>query len=228
MFPSGRERKGLRHFSRFRSSIQRVRLSRWLPSSRSRLQRRAPIALLRPMPAHHAHAQAVAHACCPSCFQLLGAAVAEWPCYSAANQSAKDFSPDWRQTKDLLGVRYPASNTRAPCPDSRTIFKIEEINSVVKNITPPKPHFLEISPGAGNSNFVKLFARRDVPLSSSSPPPQQCWLCCRSRGSWASRCSCTVLTRCSQGMRSPLMASRMARRTGRCTSSLIALSHSQT
>lgn len=85
-------------------------------------------------------------------------------------------------------------------------FKMEEINSVVKNLTPPKLHFLEISPGAGNSNFVKLFARRDVPLSSSSPPPQQCWLCCRSRGSWASRCSCTVLTRCSQGMRSPLMA----------------------
>lgn len=110
-------------FHAFRSSIRRVRLSRWLPSSRSRLQRRAPIALLRPMPAHHAHAQAVAHACCPSCFQLLGAAVAEWPCYSAANQSAKDFSPDWRQTKDLLGVRYPASNTRAPCPDSRTIIQ---------------------------------------------------------------------------------------------------------
>ena len=67
----------------------------------------APIALLRPMPAHHAHAQAVAHACCPGCFQLLGAAVPEWPCCPAANHSAKISSPKWRQTNGFTWSQVP-------------------------------------------------------------------------------------------------------------------------
>ena len=94
-----RERK--RTYSHFSAARSKTCAIGWLPSSRSRLQRRAPIALLsgrclRTM--HTRHAQTVAHGCCPNFFQLLGAAVAEWPCYSAANHSAKVFLADWRQT----------------------------------------------------------------------------------------------------------------------------------
>ena len=173
----------------------------------SSLSAAPPIAPLRPMAARHAHAQA------PWPMHSAHAAFISWERPSPNGRASRlpttaqrSFGPNGSSTMIGLGVRYPASNTPSPLPESRTISQFGSPTVSQAGTESPKPHFLEISPGAGNSNFVKLFARRALPLSSPSPPPQQCWPCCRSRDRRASRCSCTVLARCSQGMRSPLMA----------------------
>ena len=78
-------------------------------------------------------------------------------------------APNGGKPMDSPGVRYPASNTPSPLPDSRTIFKIEVQNVSQAGAESPKLHFLEISPDRRKFQLCETFRTARAATFESIP-----------------------------------------------------------